>query len=130
MRGNPLQDQWERLCLVHSGGGGGGGCNSITHIYRSPILYPCGDESAPAHVRGVPIVKLPAFDQLAVEEDGDDTGLHGHAERVPLPVEQGMKVAALESVMEAVLQQTQGGELNHFLGAIHHNRHLCRDCSS
>lgn len=137
LRGNPLQDQWERLCLVHSGvgvwwywGRVEGVCNSITHIYRSPILYPRGDQCAPAHVRGVAFVQLSALYQLAVEKDGDDAGLYGHAECVPLSVEQGVQVTALEGVMQAVLQQAQGGELNHFLGTVHHNRHLCRGRSS
>lgn len=95
-----------------------------TYIDRASILHPCGDESAPAGVNAVPLVRQPSLYKLAVHVNGHYVALHRNAQLVPLAIKEGMKVAAPKRVAEGVLQQAHEGELHRLFATVNHNRQL------
>lgn len=95
-----------------------------TYVYRPSVLHPCGDESAPAGVKVVPLVRQPSLDKLAVHVNGHYVALHRNAQLVPLPIKEGVKVAAPKRVAEGVLQQAHEGELHRLFATVNHNGQL------
>ena len=95
-----------------------------THVDGAAVFHARGDQGAPAALDVGLVFRLPALRQLAVHVEGDDGALHGHAQLVPLAVEEGVEVAAPEGVVERVLLEALEGELHRPLGPVHDQGHL------
>ena len=95
-----------------------------TYVHGAAVFHARGDQGAPAALDVGLVFRLPALRQLAVHVEGDDGALHGHAQLVPLAVEEGVEVAAPEGVVERVLLEALEGELHRPLCPVHHQGHL------
>ena len=96
----------------------------LTYVHRPAVFHARGDEGASAALDVGFVFGLPALHQLAVHVEGDDGALHGHAQLVPLAVEERVEVATLKGVVEGVLLEALEGELHRPLGSVHHQGHL------